>query len=84
MAAQAQLRAPDRGLQSAAPLGIIEIPLPQPSLRKSRGFIRSEDGLYVSTKVALQGARATLLAIGLEAAAVGCVLCDWLVRLAAR
>lgn len=62
----------------------LEIPLPPPSLRKSRGFVVEPDSAYVSTKSGLQGARAALIGIGIEAVAVGCVLCIWLVRLAVR
>lgn len=62
----------------------LEIPLPPPSLRKSRGFTIEPDSTYVSTESGLRGARAALIGIGLEAVAVGCVLCIWLVRLAVR
>lgn len=62
----------------------LEIPLPPPSLRKSRGFTVEPDSAYVSTESGLRGARAALIGIGLEALAVGCVLCIWLVKLAVR
>lgn len=62
----------------------LEIPLPPPTLRKARGFSIEPDSTYVSTKAGLQGARAALIGIGIEAVAVGCVLCIWLVRLAVR
>ncbi|HTB97500.1 MAG TPA: hypothetical protein VK716_10865 [Terracidiphilus sp.] len=84
MAAHAQIRANVMGLQSSVRLGTIEIPLPQPSFRQSRGFIRSDEGLYVSTKAGLQGARAALMAIGFEAIAVACVIGFWLIKLASR
>lgn len=84
MAVHAHVRAQVRGFSTTLRPEDLEIPLPPPSLRRSRGFSTEPDTTYVSTKSGLQGARAALIGIGLEAVAVGCVLCIWLVRLAVR
>jgi hypothetical protein len=40
-------------------------------------FTREADGLYVSTRIGLSGAKGALLAIGLEAAAALCLFAAW-------
>jgi hypothetical protein len=52
---------------------------PKISLRRSSGFIEDHGSLFVSTQAGLQGARAALTAIGLEALVALAFLTCWLV-----
>ncbi len=49
----------------------------EPRLRRSRGFVREGDTVYVSTGAGLSGAKAAVLSIALEAAVVGSLCCLW-------
>jgi len=47
------------------------------SLRKSRGFCEEEDGIFVSTKAGLQGAKGALFALGFELSLLLCGVGIW-------
>lgn len=51
---------------------------PEAHLRRSRGFVRQGDTIYVSTGAGLNGAKAAVLGIALEAACAAGVVGLWL------
>lgn len=54
--------------------------LPHASLRRCRGFSNEDETIYVSTKAGLLGAKAAMVALGIEAAAVACAVGVWMVH----
>jgi len=54
--------------------------LPTTSLRRCRGFSNEDETVYVSTKAGLQGAKAAMVALGIEAAAVAVAIGVWFIH----